>query len=530
MPPQCRDEERVVFDRGNRGRLFVGAVPLGRYLEGEGLEWILRLATLMDELDWSAFEASYKPGGRPPLHPRVMVGLIMYGLVLQQRSLRQLEALARRDVGAWWMAGGLTPDFTTFTKFIQRHSALLSDEFFVKTTAQMVRRLKLTRGDFSLDGTVIESAASTAGALKKEALIKQLEVAKSEGNTSRIEQLEKASEVLAQRAEVRERASKDASSIQVSPTEPEAVLQPAKNSYDYKLSYKPTLGAHPSGLIVGQALSASNETACVEQLLEHHERVFGAQPERVLADAGFNSVTMLRLFVDRNLDALVPGGRGTSPRAGCAGRFGRSDFTWDEATQQMLCPAHKPMSGGRSWRTDYAGRRYREYEGRTCSQCPLRQQCTTRKKRRLKVFEGDELKLAMAQVMAHPAAQRAYRQRCAVVEPAFARLRQAGLTRFRRRGERGARLEFALSCVAHNIRLLLWGRWAVFLVLTTTRRPGASCTLSSIALVLCRSDPFPRPRPPGTGCHRAISPPSLGRGGGVGWPSAKGQTEEPLRP
>ena len=54
--------ERVRFDMGDRARLFVGAVPLEKYLEAEGLKWVLRLASLMEEVDWSAFEASYKPG------------------------------------------------------------------------------------------------------------------------------------------------------------------------------------------------------------------------------------------------------------------------------------------------------------------------------------------------------------------------------------------------------------------------------------------------------------------------------------
>ncbi len=45
--------EGVRFDRGDRARLFVGAVPLEKYLAEEGLKWVLTLASLMDQLDWS---------------------------------------------------------------------------------------------------------------------------------------------------------------------------------------------------------------------------------------------------------------------------------------------------------------------------------------------------------------------------------------------------------------------------------------------------------------------------------------------
>lgn len=476
--------EGVRFDRGDRARLFVGIVPLAKYLEAEGLKWVLRLATLMDELDWSAFEASYKPGGRPPLHPKMVVGLIMYGMMLKQSSLRQLEALARRDVGAWWVAGGLTPDFTTFTKFIQRHSQLLSDDFFVQTTSRIVKQLKLTRSDLAIDGTVVQAAASTAGALKREAMQKQLVEAKDEGDTQSVAKLEAASAVLAEREAARALAGKKPDSVVVSPLEPEAVNQPKKNSKDYQLAYKPTLGTHPSGLIVGQSLSATSENECVPAILEHHERVFGAQPQRALADAGFLSIPLLALFVAKDLDVLMPSGRRTKEKKGREGRFPTSNFVWDAESGAPRCPAGRTMTGGQTVQHDRAGRAYRQYRGRECGTCPLREQCTKSTARNIKRFEGDEMKAAMAEVMRHPEAQQAYRQRAAIVEPSIARLKGGGLTRFRRRGRQNARLELSLNCVAHNLRLLLWGRGGVLVVLCITARPGEPWRVTAVGVAL----------------------------------------------
>src|SRR3989338_5515391 len=68
----------VRFDQGDRARLFIGAVPLERYLREGRMKCVLRLSTLLDGVDWSAFEAAYRPGGRPPLHPKRMAGLITY--------------------------------------------------------------------------------------------------------------------------------------------------------------------------------------------------------------------------------------------------------------------------------------------------------------------------------------------------------------------------------------------------------------------------------------------------------------------
>jgi hypothetical protein len=54
-------------------------------------------------------------------------------------------------------------------------------------------------------------------------------------------------------------------------------------------------------------------------------------------------------------------------------------------------------------------------------------------------------------------------------------MKGAGLTRFSRKRLGGARLEFALACVSHNLRLFLWRRGGVFVAIAVTRRHGAWC-------------------------------------------------------
>lgn len=476
-------DESVRFDRGNRARLFIGAIRLEKYLRDDGLKWVLRLAALLDELDWKPFEASYKPGGRPPLHPSRVVGLILYGLMLKQTSLRQLESLARRDVGAWWITGGLTPDFTTVTKFIQRHVQLLTEDFFRDSTALIVKRLNLTTSDLAIDGTVVQAAASTGGAMTREALNEELKNAKNFGDPEAVAKLESASTALAVREQEREAAGKPGKPV-VSPEDPEAVLQPKKNSDDFQLAMKPVIAAHPSGLIVGQAVTPASETAAVPALLEQHEEIFGAQPQRALADSGF--VSLLAFFFAKDIEPLIPSGRDTGQRASRNGLFAKSAFAWEDEARSYRCPAQKLMSGGNTVRLDRKGRRHRLFEGVDCADCPLLAQCTKGKSKRrsIKRYEGDELKEAMAAVLSQPSAKRAYRRRAGIVEPAFARLRQNGLSRFRRRGTRGARLEFALACVAHNFRLFLWGSRAVSVAIASIRRPDASWGVVAIAVAI----------------------------------------------
>ena len=84
----------------------------------------------------------------------------------------------------------------------------------------------------------------------------------------------------------------------------------------------------------------------------------------------------------------------------------------------------------------------------------MREQCTAdRDGRTLKRYVGEELKELMALVLTQPSARAKYRRRAAIVEPFFAELRERqGLKRFHRRGLNSARVEFALHCIAFNLK------------------------------------------------------------------------------
>jgi transposase len=163
--------EDELFVQADAHQLFVGAQRLEAYLIDAGLGWVVRLAALLKELDYAAFMPAYQPTGRRALHPRVMLGLVVYGILNRQWSLRELEGLARRDVGAWWICGGHQPDHSTIGKFIQLHSVILSEDFFVALVKSLMSKARLAPGTVAGDGTVIEAAASRYRLLRAEAVL-----------------------------------------------------------------------------------------------------------------------------------------------------------------------------------------------------------------------------------------------------------------------------------------------------------------------------------------------------------------------
>jgi hypothetical protein len=453
-----------VFRKGKAPKdIFIGETALPDYLRSLKLGWVARLRNLVWELDYTAFFSSYQGTGRQPFHPAIIVGLIVYGMLKRQWSLRDLESLARIDVGAWLMCGGIQPDHSTIGKFIVRHQELLTEEFFVTATRALAAKLRLSPGKAAIDGTVIEAAGSHYRALRAEAL----ETAAAKAQTvaqrapedaaaqKKAQQMERAVTASKQRQQGRRAAGKDPKSVQVAVTEPEAMVQSQKNK-STRPSYKGSLMAIPEGLITGQAVDPSSETAVVNAMLDQYEATMWAQPLLSLLDAGYFSIEMLGLFVAREIDVLIPAGKATGTddiekRQRKEGKLLKNRFIYDDATDTYTCPAGQILVA-RERSSDRNGR-YRRYRGVACATCSMKAKCTTSDRgRTIKRYDGDELKEAMIEVLRHPRARQDYRARSHIAERPLAELKtRQGLTRFHRRGLRGAAVEFSLHCIAYNL-------------------------------------------------------------------------------
>jgi len=494
---RVRSEESgggVKYEEG-QGRLYVGEVPLERYLESHGLEAVRVLKELMEELDVSAFEAKYKPGGRPPIHPRIMLSLIVYGMHMRQWSLRELEQLAVRDVGAWLLCGGVQPDHSTLGKFIVKHEKLLSDDFFVSATRTLARKLGLKEGEVAADGTIIQAAAGLRSLAKKEVLEAEAAAARQEAQAQAAEQpgsaqqaalekkaecLEQAVAIATQRGEAR--AARHSSPPQLSRQEPEAVNQPGKDGL-YRLSYKPSILVHASRLILAQALHPSSEVEVLESLWQQALQV-GPEPVSLALDGGYFQIQVLQWAMAHDMDVLCPPQRQKRNEAGVPitnkGLFSKAAFQYDEQQDLYRCPAGQSLRPGQ-WKVEADTQmRVRHYGTPACKNCPLRAQCTSSASspRKIGRHEGQELKDAMGQVFQQPAARERYARRSHIVEPVFAELKERqGLKRFRRRGTRGARLELSLHCLAFNLKRVV----AVVVVLAVLAL-SPSLTLLALAL------------------------------------------------
>ena len=460
----------VRFIDRNPETILVGEQRLRDFLKDTDQQEVIYLREFLRSLDWSEFEARYRSngkGGRPPYHPAVMVGVILLGFMSGRNSLRALEKLARRDVGAWWLTGGIYPDHSAFGRFVNLHAETLTDSFFVELTTKVVEATGCDLGTLSGDGTVVQAAASQIRTLRLEAAETAAEKARTKSDKdpdsrqkqATAELAEKTAKVARERARERKRKGRDPATTRVSPTEPEAMLQPLKRG-GHAPSYKPSVLATTNRIVVGHNLDPANEPVQVEPMLDQANRVAarcGEPPaSRLLLDAGYFCALILRLALRRGLDLLCPEGKNGGLK--CSRKyFPKSAFVYDEVRDVYRCPAGEELRP-RPKAPEYAAEPSDTlYRGAPCADCRLRSQCTKAKRgRTIRRTEHDDLKDAQRLVMSQPRAQEAYKPRMGAVEPVFSELREVqGLRRFRRRGPAKARLEFALHALAHNTRKYL---------------------------------------------------------------------------
>ncbi len=459
-PPGCSLDQ---FHNPSPYEIFFGNERLDRYLESIGQSRVLDMRSWIFQSDLTLFAKQYVAKGRKAIHPGVMLGLIVYGILEGKWSLRELEGLARRDLGAMFMCGGLTPDHSTIGNFLVRHEDILTEDYFLSLTRQILTRLQMGVGDVAGDGTVIEAAASHYKKIKAEAAQQAAREAAEQAEKSpddkqaqeKAAQTQAVAKVAQERCEKRMKSRGDPKAILVSPNEPDAVNQKMKNG-SRRPSYKPSVLANKQRLIVGQHVHGSNETVSVLPMLTQHYILFQSLPPTTLLDAGYHTLEMLRTFVELDADILCPSGRadaGQWDKKPSTKYYPKTDFVYDEGQDLYLCPHGRPLLYHNQGIDGY-GLAYRDYRCRSLKACPHRDECTCAKKGRVvRRYKGESCKEAMVQVMAQEGARKKYRQRKTMVEPVFSEMRGCqNLSRFHRHGGKKVSMEFSLHCIAYNIK------------------------------------------------------------------------------
>jgi transposase len=427
------------------------------------------VADLVDALDLDSLGFRRSPGkeGRPHFAAELLLTLWLYAWMERVRSSRAIEKACQRDIAFVWLTSNLHPDHNTIWRFFRDNKQPLKKLF--ATVVRLAADSGLVGFALhALDGTKIQARSSMESTLHRKALadeLKQLE-ATVEESVKEIELAEqepapdwKMPEKLADREERKKTIREALATLDAAKTnhlhtnEPDARVM--KTREGSRLAYNAqAVVDHDSDLVV--AADVSGDETDHKQLVPMVETVHencGRVAEQTVADAGYASGIQFEEAEKRHLPVLVNVQQESSEK----GDYAKSRFTYDAERDMYVCPrgedlpfshVEQPTTG-----KPCARRTYRCHNNK----CPVRALCSTDPKgrsiRRLVTEDAFERQVARQNRVATRILMSLRKE---IVEHIFGIAKTIdGFRRFSARGLEGARAQWALACLAINLRKLV---------------------------------------------------------------------------
>jgi transposase len=414
------------FELGDRETPRLFAPSLRQAVEDD--PEVVGLDAAVERLDLSGLEAQYSEVGHPAYPPRAMLKVVIYGYCLGLRSSRMLERACKRDDGFRFLAHGLRPDHNSICRFRRRHAQQLP-ELFVQTVGLCQEAGLVGLGQVAVDGTKVRANRSKrALAAAKEAFERALREAEEADSEEPGEQEE----------------------CEFMKTQ-EGVL-PAYNA-------QAAVDGDHQVIVAEEVSRVPNDTGHLSPMVGQTLEACGNAPERVTADGSYYTREGVREVEGMGTEVYLP-----------TREPGQAKVEWVEREGAYRCLAGHWLRASRVER----GRLVYQWCG--CGGCAKKKACGVKgKTKRVYVWLHTTPVGRVRARMKTAEGQAIYRARKQIVEPVFGRLKHnLGFRRLLLRGLSGARIEWSLMCMGHNLR-----KWA--------RAVGSDFLLASALVHLARA-------------------------------------------
>jgi transposase len=452
--------------RANRSQRFLLPPDLDEWV---GRDHPVRfVADLVEVLDLKKLGFRMSPGeeGRPHFAPELLLAVWLYGWMERIRSTRALQKALHTQVAFIWLAGQEKPDHVTLWRFFKDNKKALRKLFtFVVRAAADAGLVGFAL--HALDGTKLSAACSTETAVHRKELeeeLKELDAAVDAG----LAELEK-NEQAASPDWVMPEAMKDAKLRQdeiraalerfeeadtkhLHPKEPDARV--VKTREGLKLGYNAQIVVdHDSDLIVAaDVVTDPTDHGQLVPMVEQVSEMWGRPADETVADKGYSSGLQVQETERRRLPVIVP----AQDEASEKGEYAKSKFRFDGERDIYVCPRGEELPLEASVKATTGKPSLRLYRCHNAD-CPVRGDCTKDKEGRgIKRYDTEDAMARQAEKVARPENQALYSLRKEIVEHVFGIVKwNDGFRRFTAWGLESARAQWALVCLAVNIRKLL---------------------------------------------------------------------------
>jgi transposase len=436
----------------------------------------------LDEAEWRKLGIGLEGEllGAPAYHPRVLLGIWLYGFMTSIRSSRKLETACRDQMPYLWLTGWQHPDHNTLWRFYKEHRIEMR-HLFKLTVRTAVNMDLVDLAVQAIDGTKLQANAAKdrtydAKGLQRllertETVIEELEKQNEAGDDPPPVHLpEKLRQAQVLRTEVKnaiERLAAESRLEKINLTDNDAKFIKSRQGvvagYNVQTVVSPLKLTDPDktgGMFVTavDAVQDADDHHQLVNMLEQAEEMTGKKADITLADAGYHSGANLAACEERKQIVAIPESQEQRAKPPY-----HNDFSYDADTDSYACSLGQTLKFLEI--RSVTNKIVRVYGGleAVCRLCSAFGVCTKNRYRGRELLIGryDTLLRNHRNWMATPLAKMAYRRRKELSEPTFGILKeQLGFRRFLLRGLDNVKAETFMVAAAFNLRSLyrIWHR------------------------------------------------------------------------
>lgn len=462
-----------------------------RFIEGEGRHQVTLLPECLDdfvgadnpvrvvdafvgELDLQelGFEGSNPAAtGRPSYHPAVLLKIYIYGYLNRIQSSRRLERECQRNLELMWLTGRLAPDFKTIADF--RHDNGKGVRNVCRRFVVLCRELNLlSQAIVAIDGSkfkAVNNRDRNFTGVKIDRFQEHIELsiqryldgletadrtqsAGLQAKTERVqEKIKKLRQRMQQLNEIRTKLQSEPDG-QLSTSDPDARAMATSRPGSAIIGYnvQAAVDAKNHLIVAHEVTNDSSDRSQLSKMAMASREAMGVTDLHALADRGYYNGVQLKACEDEGVAAYVP--KPMTSNAKAEGRFDKTDFVYIARDDEYQCPADQRAIY--RYTSDERGLQMRTYWSSACPNCPMKDQCTTSKNRRIKRWEHEAVTEAVQQRLEHEPDAMKVRRR--TVEHVFGTLKHwMGSTHFLTRRLVNVGTEMSFHVLAYNLKRVM---------------------------------------------------------------------------
>jgi len=358
------------------------------------------------DLEKCGFERA-KPAdtGRPPFSPGDLLKLYLWGYLNQTRSSRKLEKECARNLEVIWLMRKLQPDFKTIADFRRDNAKAFKMVF--RQFNLLCRELDLFGRELvAIDGTKLRAVNSTARNYSKGKLLQLLERIdarleeylgamdaadegeQSEGapKTGNVPELQKKIDALRERQRQHRGTLLEmerSGAGEVSLTDPDS-----RAMWKSGIGYNAQIAVDAKHKLIAaqEVVNDKTDHGQLAPMAQAAMEELDVEKIKAVADGGYYDHNGIAQCEAIGVEPYLP--RLHKGKAVSEGRFDKTQFHYDSATDAYRCPAGATL--GKESQTLRDGEPHFIYShAKACRQCPLKAQCTPGSYRRIMRWEGE---------------------------------------------------------------------------------------------------------------------------------------------